>query len=144
MVNSIEPECELSIEPVAYLSRAGSDECFLLSKKYLLLGRASDNDSIISEDPTVSRYHALIYLRDGKYFVDDLGSRNGTWINEERVASTGELNPGDVLHLGLTKLVFRLSAIPAFITSKVGKSDMLAGITTMELADGKTVKCKTV
>ena len=81
---------------------------FRLDADTARIGRTQNND-IILPDPNVSRVHARITHRDGRYFVEDLDSRNGTWVNEQRVREH-ELQEHDVLRLGTTRLIFRRSA----------------------------------
>jgi pSer/pThr/pTyr-binding forkhead associated (FHA) protein len=72
------------------------------------LGKGPRNDIVIA-DPAVSSSHALIRAEDGGgYTVSDLGSRNGTFVNGERISEPRQLNHGDVIGIGLTKLTFRL------------------------------------
>ncbi len=66
-----------------------------------------------SEDPEakVSRRHARITVRDGKYFVEDLGSTNGTFVNRGKRLAPGThqpLNDGDEIIVGKTFLRFQL------------------------------------
>lgn len=71
------------------------------------LGRGPDNQLILP-DSTVSMHHATVWTEGGRTFVRDQGSRNGTFVNEERVHGTAELNHGDVLRIGVsTELVAR-------------------------------------
>lgn len=56
--------------------------------------------------PAVSKKHTAIFVRDGKLFVKDLGSTNGTLVNDEPVTADRELADGDRLKLG--PLDFRL------------------------------------
>lgn len=51
------------------------------------------------DDDTVSRRHAELRVRDGRWMVRDLGSINGTWLNGRRVGDA-EVRPGDELRLG--------------------------------------------
>ena len=68
------------------------------------LGRAKDNEVYLL-DPRLSRHHARI-RRDGEgYVLEDLGSRNGTMLNGEKV-DRGELRPGDVIQIGDTTIRF--------------------------------------
>ena len=62
------------------------------------IGRTPEND-IHLPDPSVSRRHALLYVEDGKAVLEDLGSRNGTFLNEIRV-DKALLSSGDTLRLG--------------------------------------------
>lgn len=80
---------------------------FMLEKGAAVMGRDGGND-IILPDPNVSRVHARIEERDGSFWLVDLGSTNGTWVNEERV-SEKELDEHDVVRLGATRLIFRRS-----------------------------------
>ena len=57
-------------------------------------------------DPRMSSVHAAIERKDGdRYEVHDLDSRNGTWVNGERISSTYLLE-GDIIRLGRTFLAF--------------------------------------
>lgn len=71
------------------------------------LGRHPDNQACVDDDG-ISRYHARITVDGTKYWVEDLGSSNGTYINGRRITSC-ELNNGDTLNLG-PRVSFRFSA----------------------------------
>jgi hypothetical protein len=77
--------------------RAG--QSFDLNKPIVTLGREVGND-IVLEDPQVSRHHARLTLATGGYVIEDLGSTNGTFINEQRLMGTRPITPGDKLRLG--------------------------------------------
>ena len=64
----------------------------------LAIGRAPESD-IHLRDPSVSRQHALVYIEDEKAILEDMGSRNGTYVNEERVKKV-VLSKGDVVRIG--------------------------------------------
>ena len=64
----------------------------------LSVGRSPANDLVVS-DPEVSRRHAMLRFRDGKWIVEDLRSRNGTAVNGVRVGRC-ELRPGDRVVIG--------------------------------------------
>jgi pSer/pThr/pTyr-binding forkhead associated (FHA) protein len=82
------------------------------------IGKGPRNDIVIA-DPAVSSAHAIIRAQGGGYSISDIGSRNGTFVNGERVDAPRELKHGDVIGVGLSKLTFRLAdysetgAIPA-------------------------------
>jgi pSer/pThr/pTyr-binding forkhead associated (FHA) protein len=71
------------------------------------MGKGPRNDIVIA-DPAVSAAHAVIRIEDGEYVVSDIGSRNGTFVNGERISATHALKHGDVIGMGLSKLTFRL------------------------------------
>ncbi len=53
-------------------------------------------------DATVSQLHARVFRHEGKLFVEDLGSTNGTWVNRVRVSAPVALRRGDRLQVGGT------------------------------------------
>jgi pSer/pThr/pTyr-binding forkhead associated (FHA) protein len=77
---------------------------FALDKDVVQAGRHPESD-IFLDDVTVSRRHADIVRSDTGYFVRDVGSLNGTYLNRERVESA-PLADGDELQIGTFKLVF--------------------------------------
>jgi pSer/pThr/pTyr-binding forkhead associated (FHA) protein len=58
-------------------------------------------------DSYVSAFHARIFQRDGSWFVEDLGSTNGTYLNQRRITAPTEVRSGDRLKLGKTSLELR-------------------------------------
>lgn len=73
----------------------------------IIAGRSADDFTPgldLGEDSTVSRKHARIWLRDGAYWVQDLGSTYGTFVNDIPVDYKRGLNAGDQLRLGETLL----------------------------------------
>jgi hypothetical protein len=69
------------------------------------LGRTSAN-SIVLPDPFVSSHHALLAWREGRWWLEDQGSRNGTTLNGEPVTRPTVVSAGDLIGLG--KVVMRL------------------------------------
>ena len=74
------------------------------------IGRLPDCTISIPADPDVSRKHARLYRRDGDWWLEDLGSSNGTFIGEFaqscKIAVATKLLPGQIFRVGLTR--FRL------------------------------------
>lgn len=60
--------------------------------------------------PAVSKQHCGISVRDGKVFVRDCGSTNGTFLNGEQIAAECEANPGDRLRVGPLEFDFQFDA----------------------------------
>lgn len=78
-----------------------------IDKHEVEIGKAAHNEIVLS-DPTVSNTHAILIAREGGYSIVDLGSRNGTFVNSERLASKAKtLRHGDKIQLGQTVLTFR-------------------------------------
>ena len=82
--------------------RAG--ETFTPQGERTTIGRSPDCP-VFLDDVTVSRKHAVLVERDGRWFVEDQGSLNGTFVNRRRVESA-ELSDGDELQIGKYRLTF--------------------------------------
>jgi len=78
---------------------------FYLSKPLVTIGR-SDNNDIVLKNKSVSRSHAQIYRRGKRFYIRDLESTNGTYVNGKLVKERA-LKPGDIITLGEVKLEFR-------------------------------------
>jgi pSer/pThr/pTyr-binding forkhead associated (FHA) protein len=100
------PLAELTREQALLVVKRGPNagSNFVIDKDVTTAGRHPESD-IFLDDVTVSRRHAEIRRRDDRFFVRDLGSLNGTYVNRERVDET-ELASGDELQIGKFKLVF--------------------------------------
>jgi pSer/pThr/pTyr-binding forkhead associated (FHA) protein len=72
---------------------------FLLEKEEASVGRDLGNDIPIS-DPEISRRHARFFKQEDNFFIEDLGSTNGTFLNGERISSPQQLRKGDLLTFG--------------------------------------------
>ena len=62
------------------------------------------------DDATVSRHHARIVIDGGRARLEDLGSKNGTWLGGLRIASSEPLRDGDEIRVGPALLTFRAFA----------------------------------
>jgi pSer/pThr/pTyr-binding forkhead associated (FHA) protein len=82
--------------------RAG--ESFTVEEERVSVGRTPDA-AIFLDDVTVSRNHALIVRRQDGYYIDDLGSLNGTYVNRRRIESH-KLSDGDEIQVGKFKLSY--------------------------------------
>jgi hypothetical protein len=94
-------------EGAALVIRAGGGrvgESFPLTAERMTIGRRPDSD-IFLDDVTVSRDHALLVRRGGDFYLDDLGSLNGTYVNRHRIESH-RLEDGDELQVGKFKLTY--------------------------------------
>jgi len=79
----------------------------------LTIGRALDNTIALDGDTNVSRYHAEITRRGNSFWVSDLGSSNGTTVNDEPIDFECELQNGDLISTGGSTIIeFHLSETP--------------------------------
>jgi serine phosphatase RsbU (regulator of sigma subunit) len=95
------------------------------------LGRGSHNEILVS-DASVSRAHAELTVQADRIEVSDLGSRNGTWVNDEAVHGRSEVRPGDRLRFGNVELTIRGAGAPASV-------DMLRTPAAAVLSDAEQV-----
>jgi len=82
-------------------------ELVALEAGRMTLGADPANDLTLPADPTVSRLHAALERYGADWCVRDLDSRNGTFVNGQRVWRERPLRPGDELRVGATRLVYR-------------------------------------
>ena len=81
---------------------------FPLISNQVTLGREEGSD-VILQDPEASRRHSRLSFQGGQYIVEDLGSTNGTFLNETQLTAPQVLQPGDSIGIGQTALVFQLA-----------------------------------
>jgi pSer/pThr/pTyr-binding forkhead associated (FHA) protein len=79
-------------------------EVHMLDGDHQTIGRKQGNDLVLEWDGAVSRYHAELELVAGCWFVTDLDSANGTWVNGKRIDAKKALRVGDELRIGDTTL----------------------------------------
>ena len=98
---------DIRVEGPALVVRSGggrAGETFTPQGDRTMIGRSPDCP-VFLDDVTVSRRHAVLVERDGRWFVEDQGSLNGTFVNRRRVESA-ELSDGDELQIGKYRLTF--------------------------------------
>jgi diguanylate cyclase (GGDEF)-like protein len=107
-----------------------------LGKKYVLtgddeftLGR-DDKNSIVIDLDDVSRRHACVRAKNGKFFLEDLGSTNGTYLNDEEVHEQKPLRSGDLIKVG--------GAIFKFLSGGNIESKYYDEIYNLTISDGLT------
>jgi pSer/pThr/pTyr-binding forkhead associated (FHA) protein len=91
---------------VAVIDERGSKVETIRLNGTLQVGRA-DACQVQVPDTYASAFHARIFSRDGGWFLEDLGSTNGTYLNQRRITSPAELRAGDKVRIGKTTLEFK-------------------------------------
>ncbi len=84
----------------------GTGESFALAGE-LTIGRSSDCTVPLPSDNFVSQVHARVFLRENEYWVEDLGSTNGTLMNGRKLSGPAPVRRGDRLQVGRTVLELR-------------------------------------
>jgi hypothetical protein len=79
---------------------------FEIGESGATLGRLPEN-SIYLTDGRLSRHHARIEFRDGGYWLSDLGSQNGTLVNDRPLTEAHQLQAGDSIELGTSRLLVK-------------------------------------
>ena len=97
---------EVPIGGAVLVSRTGEQygDRFPLGLGTTNIGRHPNSD-VVLDDITVSRRHAQVVLSEGAYVVRDVGSLNGTYVNQQRTDET-RLYHGDEVQIGKFRLVF--------------------------------------
>ena len=92
----------------ALMRIVASENSSIIDRHFILhpltsIGRSAGN-TIVLEDDFASLEHALIILRGDQWLLEDLGSRNGTLLNDVPIATTTVVVAGDVITIGRTSL----------------------------------------
>lgn len=81
---------------------------YLLSTEATTIGRMPSDDLCLKDDLRVSRHHAVIHCSPTAFILTDLGSGNGTYLNDKRLDVPAILYSGDRIRVGHTELTFLL------------------------------------
>ncbi|WP_243154867.1 FHA domain-containing protein [Clostridium thermarum] len=104
---------------------------FIDETQSITIGRTDDN-TIAIKHSSVSRKHAEIFRRKSGFYLKDLGSTNGTFLNGEAIGSEKELKEGDVIFIGNTKFIFYNDKLVYEVITK--------GLSIEAIGIGKVVK----
>jgi signal transduction histidine kinase len=115
------------------------------------LGRGDDADFVLP-DKAISRKHAEIFYRDGQWFLRDLESSNGTYVNEQRITEPIPLKSNDQIRCGATVVLFEADkdswlleeppqkSRPATIELEYSPGDTMVGIAFDNLQSKQTAQ----
>lgn len=94
------------------LTLAAPVASFTVARSGATLGRGQEN-TIRLEDFSVSRRHARIAYRQGGYWLSDLGSMGGTWIDGAKLNAPRRIASGQIIDIGVCRLMASFAADPA-------------------------------
>jgi hypothetical protein len=97
------PTVESSRAVLREIRPDGASRSIVVDGRPLTIGRAPDNGLVLA-DSRASRHHARLYGRRGALILADLGSTNGSWVNDRRIDEMA-LGEGDQVRIGDTILV---------------------------------------
>lgn len=98
-----------SLTPVLRIDRSGREEIIRLNKDQFIIGRSSEGVDYTEQlSNAVSRRHAQISKDNGEYYITDLNSQNGTFLNDQRLEGDKKyvIRPGDSVKLADLSYLF--------------------------------------
>jgi hypothetical protein len=101
---------EQKVQPIATLTPPEGSMHPIMQDE-VTVGR-SDANGIVLSDASVSSRHARILRAGGAFVLEDLGSRNGTFVNGDKVTEKRPLADGDVVRFGKVLLTFNIAVVP--------------------------------
>lgn len=106
---TIEVEDPMDDDAKACLLRRSNQEIYMVEPREMYIGKSAGNDICISGNPAISRVHAILCYRDGRYWIRDHESTNHTFVNGILVMDDQEkeLKAGDRILLGNEELIFK-------------------------------------
>jgi hypothetical protein len=97
------PEPGRPVAALIAISGPLEKETFTIEKTLFRIGAGPENDLVIDEDDYVSENHAYLRYETGLLFIQDDGSKNGTFVNQKEVTGADvSLSPGDQIRVGMS------------------------------------------
>lgn len=109
LVESVIERQERPLPFQAFLIESGSQATLPIPGPKCKIGRDPINQIVIKEDQYTSRFHAWITFEEGHFFVEDLGSTNGTLLNGSPLINRRPLVNGDRVRIGRSEFIFHLN-----------------------------------
>ncbi|PWT95637.1 MAG: hypothetical protein C5B55_01020 [Blastocatellia bacterium] len=104
---------DMSFAKLVVIQPGHASQELIVENELISIGRALDNEISLEDDSNISRYHAEIELRGDSFWLIDLGSSNGSTVNDEPVTVERRLADGDLICLGGTTTIdVQLSDVP--------------------------------
>jgi hypothetical protein len=99
-VDFTEDALDNSFVPDWTLVSLSKNETLQLRRRHTTIGRSVENDIVLTDDDRVSRNHAEIVRQGNQLMLLDCGSRNGVWLNHQRITEAVEIKTGDRIRIG--------------------------------------------
>ena len=99
------PDLSASTSTLIVKSSQGNTKEIEIASRAFAIGRKSDNDLTL-DDPSVSGHHAKIVKIQEVWFLEDLASTNGTFVNEHKIERK-QLQDADVIRIGTYRIIYR-------------------------------------
>jgi pSer/pThr/pTyr-binding forkhead associated (FHA) protein len=109
-------------------SGSQSGQSFNLRGGVTTIGRSSES-AVVLDNPTVSRHHARITQEGGGYFLEDVGSSSGTFLNGSQIRGRERLSSGSIIRIGNTEVNFEAPVAAGAGVTQVGTPQQSAGDT---------------
>lgn len=119
------------------LVEQGTGQVFSLGFEPLSMGRGLDN-TIVLADPQVSRHHAEVAMQGGRWVIRDLGSANGTYVNNQQIIYPQVLDHDDLIRVGQSTFRVELSVPLTDQDTLVGQRAPAAAMTATAPAAART------
>jgi tetratricopeptide (TPR) repeat protein/pSer/pThr/pTyr-binding forkhead associated (FHA) protein len=136
VIKSIPSNVELTYE------RQGKGKISVpLNKEFIKIGRGLDSDIMLDFDSQISTKHAQISCIEKKFFIEDLGSTNKTFINDIEIIGKTQLKQGDRIKIGNIIFTFIDNNIPAILPSSTlpyGKPPLKSSPSTLPYSGTKS------
>ncbi|AEV73815.1 FHA domain-containing protein [Mycolicibacterium rhodesiae NBB3] len=116
-----------------------------LTGERVTVGKASTNAVALEHDPTVSRLHAILENHGSAWSIRDVGSRNGTFVNGDKITAERVLRSGDEVRVGKSRVVYletRQSGAPIEEATIVPDAGQLPPRLTRREVDVLMVLCR--
>lgn len=123
--SQVDTESLANLPTLEVISGVANQKLFRLGSETVTIGRAVYNDLIL-QDKKVSRQHAAISFEKGHYFVEDLNSTNGVFLEGERITKA-QIKTGSRITVGDSVLFFTQPAVDVTLADKlafINKSDL--------------------
>ena len=110
---------------MARLVENGGAGVNLVGGQTCVVGRLQTCGLQLKNEPQSSRQHFEIERHGSRWVLHDLGSRNGTLLNGERVEGRASLTHGDVIRVGVTAMTFEAAPSPLLPGTNLGSCELL-------------------